>query len=184
MAPGVDTKRRPNIAPNAAKPKRLLASAKKADGSGAKASVMEAIETNGNLAVVRAYTLTTVRKTIDTYVKAGLKVIAVSTSCPGWVEAVRRLRKTRPEVIVGVGGCSTPLRCKTAVASGAQFIVSPTFNEALIKEAARLKTPILPKCGTPAEMQRAHALGCPMVSIFAECALPVTLQRSTRRAVV
>ena len=54
---------------------------------------------------------------------------------------MRALRERRPEVIVGVGACTTPLQCKTAVASGAQFVVSPAFDEALVKEGAFARHP-------------------------------------------
>ena len=71
-------------------------------------------------------------------------------------------------MLVGVGTCLTVGQCKAAVAAGAQFVVSPVLDEAVVKEAKRLKTPMVPGCSTPSELNRAHQLGCPIQKLFPE----------------
>ena len=138
-------------------------------------AVLDAIEAHGYTAVIREYEETTVKKVIDSYVRAGLKVLEIATSCPQWAKAVKALRAKSPEVVVGVGTCLTVEHCQAAVKAGAQFVVSPIFDEAVVKEAVRLKTPMMPGCATPAEMKRATALGCPIQKLFKDTTLRVTL---------
>ena len=142
-------------------------------------AVVQSIEQHGYTAVVRAYESTTVAKIIDQYVKGGLKVIEVTTSCPGYAKAIKELRTKKPDVLVGVGQCLTVLQCKTAISAGAQFVVSPVFDEAVVKEAIKRNTPMMPGCATPGEMKRAQQIApklCSIQKLFPETKLPVVLQ--------
>lgn len=161
----------------ASKEKKPFGTFPKQEGNIPKSNVdiVESIEKHGYTAVVRAYDTTTVGRIIDQYIKGGLKVLEIATSCPQWAAFVKALRKKAPEVIVGVGTCLTVVQIKTAVSAGAQFVVSPVFNEEVVKEALRLKTPMMPGCATAAEMQRAQSLGCPMQKLFKETSMPVVL---------
>lgn len=162
--------------------KANLEERKKARKEEKAAAVCKTIEEAGFTAVVRAYQPSVVRKMINMYIKGGLKVIEVSTSCPQYAKTIKELRTNRPEVTVGVGHCQTVAQCKSAVAAGAQFVVADKFDESVVKAAAKLHTPIMPGCATPSEMKRAHELGCTMQKLFAECAMPVILQSVGRSA--
>lgn len=132
-----------------------------------KETVAQAIERHGYAAVVRAFEGQQVRPVIEAYLAGGLKVIEITTSCPGWAKYITEYRR-RKDLLVGVGTCLTVAQCKEAVAAGAQFVVSPVFDEAVVKEATRLKAPMVPGCSTPSEMNRAHQMGCPFQKLFPE----------------
>jgi len=50
--------------------------------------------------------------------------------------------------------------------AGAQFIVTPIIDEAVIKKCLALKIPIFPGAYTPTEIYRAWSLGATMVKVF------------------
>ena len=180
---GLGKEKPPSKPPSKAPSVKLSKAEKKeAAAEAKKAEVVQSLEQHGYTAVVRAYDSTTVAQIIDRYVKGGLKVLEISSSCPGVYSFVRQIRKNVPDVLVGVGTCLTVTQCKNAVTAGAQFVVSPVFNEEVVREAVRLKTPMMPGCATAAEMKRANSLGCPMLKLFKESTMPVVITSIGRAA--
>ena len=56
---------------------------------------------------------------------AGLPVVELTGTTPGWWEALVALRAERPDLVVGMGTMTTPQDAQRAVDGGAQFLVSP-----------------------------------------------------------
>jgi 2-dehydro-3-deoxyphosphogluconate aldolase / (4S)-4-hydroxy-2-oxoglutarate aldolase len=71
-----------------------------------------------------------------------------------------------PSVILGVGSVIDSPTGSLYIASGANFIVGPTFNPELAKTCNRRKIPYSPGCGTVSEISDAEALGVEIVKIF------------------
>jgi 2-dehydro-3-deoxyphosphogluconate aldolase / (4S)-4-hydroxy-2-oxoglutarate aldolase len=55
---------------------------------------------------------------------------------------------------------------ETAISAGAQFIVTPTISEEIIKRCVNLQIPIIPGALSPTEIQRAYDLGASFVKVF------------------
>jgi 2-dehydro-3-deoxyphosphogluconate aldolase/(4S)-4-hydroxy-2-oxoglutarate aldolase len=83
------------------------------------------------------------------------------------------------EVIVGAGTVLTAADAAEAVRAGAQFLVSPVVDEAVIDEAAALGVAVMPGCSTPTEMLRAHRAGAPLQKLFPERAIGPRWVRQT-----
>jgi Entner-Doudoroff aldolase len=75
------------------------------------------------------------------------------------------------DVIVGAGTVLTAEDAAEAVRVGAQFLVSPVVDEAVIDQAKALGVAIMPGCSTPTEMLRAHRAGAPLQKLFPEQAI-------------
>ena len=62
-------------------------------------------------------------------------VAEVTFRAAGAPLAIRIMKETCPDMIVGAGTVTTTEQIDEAIAAGAQFIVTPGFDEALVKYA-------------------------------------------------
>jgi 2-dehydro-3-deoxyphosphogluconate aldolase/(4S)-4-hydroxy-2-oxoglutarate aldolase len=70
------------------------------------------------------------------------------------------------ELVVGAGTIRTVAQVDEALAAGAQFIVSPALDEAVVARCLDAGVPVLPGIATATELQRALALGVHTVKLF------------------
>jgi 2-dehydro-3-deoxyphosphogluconate aldolase/(4S)-4-hydroxy-2-oxoglutarate aldolase len=85
---------------------------------------------------------------------------------PGAIEVIAELARTAPHVLVGAGTVVSKeavLRCMDA---GAQFLVSPGFNEGTIAAARERDLLIMAGALTPTEVMAAWEAGADFVKIF------------------
>ena len=83
---------------------------------------------------------------------------------PVFTELVRRCAKS--DVILGVGSVPDAPTAALFIASGANFIVSPSLNPEVARLCNRRKIPYLPGCLTPTEIATAEELGVEICKIF------------------
>jgi len=96
----------------------------------------------------------------------GLNGIEVTFRTAGAAEAIRRIRKSVPQIAVGAGTLLTADNVKQAVDAGAQFGVSPGLSEAVSKAAHDNKIPLFPGVVTPSEIMHALDLGWKHLKFF------------------
>jgi Entner-Doudoroff aldolase len=99
-------------------------------------------------------------------VKGGFRVIEFTLNTPGALELITQFRSMDESLLVGAGTVMTPQAAKEAVNAGAQFIVSPVCDPAVIREAGEMGVVSIPGTQTPTEMQRAHETGADFVKLF------------------
>ena len=68
--------------------------------------------------------------------------------------------------LVGAGTVLTEAEVDAAVDAGATYILSPSFDEAVVKRAKARGVAALPGVMTPTEIQNAHLCGADMVKVF------------------
>jgi 2-dehydro-3-deoxyphosphogluconate aldolase/(4S)-4-hydroxy-2-oxoglutarate aldolase len=71
-----------------------------------------------------------------------------------------------PQMIVGVGSIDDAATAALFLASGANFIVGPTFNEEIARLCNRRKVAYMPGCGSLNEIANAEELGVEIVKLF------------------
>jgi 2-dehydro-3-deoxyphosphogluconate aldolase/(4S)-4-hydroxy-2-oxoglutarate aldolase len=64
---------------------------------------------------------------VSRLVAAGLTVVELTATIADWPRAVERVRADHPDVCVGLGTVIDARTAKDAIASGAQFLVSPSL---------------------------------------------------------
>jgi 2-dehydro-3-deoxyphosphogluconate aldolase/(4S)-4-hydroxy-2-oxoglutarate aldolase len=100
-------------------------------------------------------------------VRGGLRVIELTFTTPGVLEALRNLREQLPQgVLLGVGTVLSAAQGRSALESGAGFLVSPHLGEDLLELAHEAQVPYVPGVLTPTEILRARALGAEVIKIF------------------
>ena len=90
--------------------------------------------------------------------------ITFRTACAA--EAIKAVSKNCPNVLVGAGTIINIEQCKLAVEMGAKFIVSPGFDEELVKWCIEHNIAVCPGCVTPTEIMAAMKLGLKVVKYF------------------
>jgi 2-dehydro-3-deoxyphosphogluconate aldolase/(4S)-4-hydroxy-2-oxoglutarate aldolase len=96
----------------------------------------------------------------------GLNLIEITFRTEGAAEAIRRIRQELPEMTVGAGTVLTPYQVAQAAEAGAQFLVAPGLDEAVLAAALARGVPYIPGVLTPTEITRALNLKCRLLKFF------------------
>src|SRR2546421_5279698 len=121
----------------------------------------------GVVAILRGRRAEHLDTVLDVLVDAGIRSLEVTLNTPGALEAIRRARtRFGEEVSVGAGTVRTVADVEDAVAAGAQFLVSPHTDPALVARARELAVAYLPGALTPTEIVTAWNSGAAAVKLF------------------
>ena len=93
-------------------------------------------------------------------------VAEVTFRAAGAPLAIRIMKETCPDMIVGAGTVTTTEQIDEAIVAGAQFIVTPGFDEALVKYAQEKQIAIYPGCTTPTDYHAALKFGLKVLKFF------------------
>ena len=96
----------------------------------------------------------------------GLNIIEITFRTAAAVEAIRRIRRALPDMLVGAGTLLSPQQVDEAVQAGARFGVAPGLHEPVVRRAAELKLPFVPGVLTPSEIEQALAWGLKLLKFF------------------
>ena len=96
----------------------------------------------------------------------GLPCAEVTFRTSAAAEALRRMVKARPDMLVGAGTVLTPDQAAQARDAGASFIVSPGFNPVVVDFCLQQGIPIFPGVCTPTEIEAALQKGLKVVKFF------------------
>ena len=102
----------------------------------------------------------------EALLKGGMDVIEVTCRTAAAPEALKRIKKTFPEMLVGAGTVVTPDQAKMCVDVGVNFGLAPGLNPETVKFFQRNKTLFIPGVMTPSEIEQGLALGCKMLKFF------------------
>lgn len=96
----------------------------------------------------------------------GLGVMEITMRTPAGIDAIRNVKKAYPEMLTGAGTVLTLEKAKEAVDEGAQFIVSPGFNDEIANWCLKNNIAITPGCVTPTEIDHALTFGLTVLKFF------------------
>ena len=102
----------------------------------------------------------------DALCAGGLPCAEITFRTEAAADAIRTIRKNRPDMLVGAGTVLTLGQLDRALDAGAQFIVSPGLNPKIVQAAMDKDVPVYPGCATPSEVEAAMELGLKTVKFF------------------
>ncbi|HEU4826259.1 MAG TPA: bifunctional 4-hydroxy-2-oxoglutarate aldolase/2-dehydro-3-deoxy-phosphogluconate aldolase [Dongiaceae bacterium] len=88
----------------------------------------------------------------DALVQGGLPAIEVTLRTPAAFDAIAKLQKERPKLLIGAGTVTSGAQMKTCAALGVRFAISPGLTPALLEIAHELKMPYLPGTATASDV--------------------------------
>jgi 2-dehydro-3-deoxyphosphogluconate aldolase/(4S)-4-hydroxy-2-oxoglutarate aldolase len=99
-------------------------------------------------------------------VAGGLPVLEITLRTTVALDAAIRIAAKVPDAVVGLGTVTQVPDIRTALASGARFLVSPGTPPELADALARAPVPVLPGCATVSEAMALAALGFSVLKFF------------------
>ncbi len=120
----------------------------------------------GIVAVVRASSSGQLLRVAESLLAGGVDCIEITMTTPNALEVIAQCRKEVPEAFTGVGSVLDGDMANAAIDAGAQFVVSPIFNPAVLSAAHQADLPCVPGAFTPTEIYSAQAAGADLVKVF------------------
>lgn len=102
----------------------------------------------------------------DALARGGLPVAEITLRTPAALEVIRIIAAERPEVCVGAGTVLSEREAAAAIDAGAQFLVSPGLNPAVVEYSQSRSIRVFPGVVTPSEIELALRLGLDVVKFF------------------
>ena len=99
-------------------------------------------------------------------IDGGLPIAEITFRTEAAEEAIRRVSKAYPQMLVGAGTVLTIEQAQRAKNAGAKFIVSPGFNPKVVQWCLDNDIVPTPGCTTPTEIEQALELGLNLVKFF------------------
>lgn len=120
----------------------------------------------GIVAVVRARSSGQLIEVAKALLAGGVECIEITMTTPNALEVIRSCRQAVGGAMIGVGSVLDGETARAAIAAGAQFVVSPIFNPAVVAAAHEADLPAVPGCFTPTEILNATNAGADLVKVF------------------
>jgi 2-dehydro-3-deoxyphosphogluconate aldolase / (4S)-4-hydroxy-2-oxoglutarate aldolase len=98
--------------------------------------------------------------------RGGIPYAEITFRTPAAAEAIDRMRTQAPQMMVGAGTVLTVEQADRAFRSGAQFLVSPAFDAAVVDWCEEHSVPIIPGVATPTEVNAASRRGLRTLKLF------------------
>lgn len=127
------------------------------------------IEHAGVVAVVREDSQKRAIEAARAVIKGGIKGIEVTFSVPQADQVIAQLKEeyqNDSSVVIGAGTVLDAVTARLAILAGAEFIVSPCFDQATAERCNFYQVPYMPGCMTITEMQQAMKSGADIVKLF------------------
>lgn len=128
---------------------------------------MRIIRESGVIAIMRARSSDQLMQAAEAISSGGVQAIEVTMTTPGALGVIEQATaKYGTDSLFGVGTVLDAETARAAILAGAQFVVAPTFNDALVRMCRRYSIPVFPGAYTPTEILAAWEAGADMVKVF------------------
>jgi 2-dehydro-3-deoxyphosphogluconate aldolase / (4S)-4-hydroxy-2-oxoglutarate aldolase len=119
------------------------------------------------LGILRGVEISFIEPLVETVISAGLSTLEITMNTAGAPELIRKAKKVcGNHLTLGAGTVLTMGDLKTALKSGASFIVMPVLIKDVVKYCVKNKIPVFAGALTPFEIYQAWESGATMVKVF------------------
>lgn len=98
--------------------------------------------------------------------EGGLEVVEITYRTACAKDAIANIHQIFPDILIGAGTILTIKQAESAYQAGAQFIVTPGFNEEVVEYCISNKIPIIPGCSSASDVEKALRYGLDIVKFF------------------
>ena len=102
----------------------------------------------------------------EALLEGGLACAEITFRTGAAAEAIARIRRRFPEILLGAGTVLTTEQAETALNAGAEFIVSPGTNPVVVDYCLSKDVTIFPGVCTPTEIELALSKGVDVLKFF------------------
>ncbi len=129
-------------------------------------SVFQKIAETALVPVVVLEKVEDARPTANSLLAGGIGVMEITFRTDAAADSIREVSQQCPDILVGAGTIVTLEQCKRAVECGAQFIVSPGYDDEVVAWCCENRVPIVPGCATPSEIMAALKHNLTIIKFF------------------
>lgn len=146
-----------------------------------KAEIIARLLDPGIIAVIRTEQADQVLPVCEALLRGGVIALEITLTVPGALQAIDAAAKAfGPDALIGVGTVLGADACRSALAAGALFAVSPIAKPEIVTAAQAADRPVMLGAYTPTEAQLAHEAGADFIKIFPADQLGPSYIRSLR----
>jgi 2-dehydro-3-deoxyphosphogluconate aldolase/(4S)-4-hydroxy-2-oxoglutarate aldolase len=133
-----------------------------------KLRTLKTIDESGAVLIVRLANAEVAERVAEAAIAGGFRAIEITLSIPGAVDVIRQLSaKHGPNgVAVGAGTVLDEHSAYECIRAGADFLVSPQLNPAMIRTANRYQVPTISGAYTPTELVNSAEAGADILKLF------------------
>ncbi|GHI00082.1 2-dehydro-3-deoxy-phosphogluconate aldolase [Neobacillus kokaensis] len=121
------------------------------------------------IAVLRAESKEMALRTIDAVVQGGITGLEITFTIPDAESVIKETvsaYQNNSDIVIGAGTVLDVITARIAIMSGAEFIVSPAFDQDIAELCNLYQVPYLPGCMTVTEMTAALRSGVDIIKLF------------------
>ncbi|RDZ34055.1 MULTISPECIES: bifunctional 4-hydroxy-2-oxoglutarate aldolase/2-dehydro-3-deoxy-phosphogluconate aldolase [unclassified Haloferax] len=132
------------------------------------ASTAQRIAESGIVAIIRGTDPETAIETVDALRRGGVSTVEITANTESVLNMIRDVSESfaADEVTIGAGTVLDAETARATTLAGAEFIVTPSFDEGVVETANRYGVPSLVGIATPTEAVNAFEAGADMVKVF------------------
>jgi 2-dehydro-3-deoxyphosphogluconate aldolase/(4S)-4-hydroxy-2-oxoglutarate aldolase len=130
-----------------------------------RSEVAETIRRERAVAIMRRLPPAAVDPTVEALLRGGFRIIEFTFDSDDAAGAIARWRESG-RALVGAGTIRQVDEVDPAVEAGAQFLVAPTYQAAVVERALELGVPCIPGALTATEIDTAWQQGATFVKLF------------------
>lgn len=131
-----------------------------------KKNCIETIERLGVLPVINIPKTEYAVPLVDALLKGGVTAIEVTLRNETALDSIRLIKETHPDFLVGAGTVLNKETVDLAIEAGADFIVSPGYDEEIVDYCIKNNIDVFPGCTTPTEIQKGYKKGLTIFKFF------------------
>lgn len=96
----------------------------------------------------------------------GLPIAEITLRTKGALEALKRIKGEQPEMFAGCGTVLNVAQAKEVKAAGAEFVISPGFNRAVVDYCLEQELPVFPGVATASEIEAVLETGLSLMKLW------------------
>ena len=131
--------------------------------------MQEILDTLGRLGLVPVVKIERAEDAVElgrALLAGGLPCAEITFRTEAAEDAIQQISSSLPEITLGAGTVLSVDQADRAVSAGAQFIVSPGFNQKVVNWCLRNGMPVTPGVATPTEIDMALEVGLGILKFF------------------
>ncbi len=133
-----------------------------------KIDILNQLKKEKLVAVIRAESLDQGEKIVEAVIAGGINFIEITFTVPNADILIAKLAQKYQDskIVIGAGTCLDSETARLAILKGAQFVVSPAYNEGLVRLCNRYRVPVMTGAHTINEFITATEMGVDVIKVF------------------
>jgi 2-dehydro-3-deoxyphosphogluconate aldolase/(4S)-4-hydroxy-2-oxoglutarate aldolase len=130
-------------------------------------SILNKILEHKIVTIIRGAEPSDINKIVDSLFEGGIRVLEITLNSPNALTVIEELSKhANKELLIGAGTVLDAEAASNAISAGAKFIISPSFDPAVIAVTKKAGAVSIPGAFTATEIFTAFKMGGDIIKVF------------------